>query len=328
MSNDRIESSREPEAKSDRALRELFAHAAPRLAPPEADAAEIRAAVFAEWDSLTRRRQLWRRIGLGLAATLAVAAVVLVASMQEPAVLPVVAQVERVQGPVRAEGGELLRVGSAVAEGTTIVTGAGQVALRLESGASLRLAPLTRITFGADNAAELESGAVYFDSERDGAAGQPLTLRTRFGTVRDVGTQFMARIEPARLEVGVRDGSVLLTRGAERAAASSGQKLTSAGQGFIRREPVATFGDEWAWAERLAPPFDINGRQLIDFLEWVAAQTGRTLVFVDDDSREAARVTTLKGSIDLEPMPKLTAVLALTDLGYSIDGERLVIGPK
>jgi hypothetical protein len=33
----------------------------------------------------------------------------------------------------------------------------------------------------------------------------------------------------------------------------------------------------------------------------------------------------MNGSIDLEPLPKLAAVLALTDLAYSLDGERVVI---
>jgi hypothetical protein len=78
----------------------------------------------------------------------------------------------------------------------------------------------------------------------------------------------------------------------------------------------------------MAPPFEINGRHLIEFLEWVAAQTGRTLEFADSAAERVARDTVLSGSIDLEPIPKLMAVLALTDLDYSIDGGRLLIAAQ
>jgi hypothetical protein len=48
-------------------------------------------------------------------------------------------------------------------------------------------------------------------------------------------------------------------------------------------------------------------------------------VLADPAAERVARETRLKGSIDLEPLPKLAAVLALTDLTYSLEGERVVI---
>src|SRR6185295_16170191 len=109
------------------------------------------------------------------------------------------------------------------------------------------------------------------------ARGQPFAVVTAHGTFRDVGTQFVATVDMARLEVGVRDGSVALTRGAVSTGVATGEKITVAGSTEILRESLPTFGRDWAWAERLAPPFDIDGRRLVDFLEWVADQTGRTL---------------------------------------------------
>ena len=64
----------------------------------------------------------------------------------------------------------------------------------------------------------------------------------------------------------------------------------------------------------LAPPFDIDGRTVGDFLAWFAQQTGRSVVFGSPAAERLARETRLNGSIDLEPMQKLSAVLALTDL--------------
>jgi ferric-dicitrate binding protein FerR (iron transport regulator) len=252
---------------------------------------------------------------------------------REPAVpLPSIARVERVLGTVEGRNGPLA-LGDEIAAGAVLATGSGQVALRLASGGSLRVAPQSRVTLTAANKIELDTGALYFDSERAAARGEPLAVVTSLGTLRDVGTQFVARLDTARLEVGVRDGSVSLLRGTASTAGTTiatGEKVTVGDNADVRREPLATFGADWAWAERLAPPFDTDGRRLIEVLEWVAAQTGRTLAFADSDLERTARETVLSGSIDLEPLPKLMAVLAVTDpdLGYSIEAGRLLITHK
>jgi len=308
-------------------LRQLFSWAAPREAPPAVDEAELRRAVFAEWDALTGRRMVWRRaaVAVAAAAVFASAAVLLLRAGSGPG--PMVATVERVQGNVEI-GGVRVAVGDAVPSGAEIETRSGRVALRLEGGGTLRLATQTSLTLTANAAAELDAGELYFDSE-DAALAQHFEVRTSFGTVRDVGTQFVARLEAERLEVGVRDGRVAIARDRETVEARSGERLliprAAAG---VRRETLEKFGSAWAWVEALAPPFDIDGRKLIDFLAWMSAQTGREIVFADSASERIARTTVLNGSIDLEPMAKLKAVLALADLEYALDGERIVIAAQ
>jgi ferric-dicitrate binding protein FerR (iron transport regulator) len=320
---------RQPAASRDkdaeRALSQLFARAKPREAPPAADTEEVRRAVYAEWDAVTGRRVRLRRFG-ALAAACALAAVATWSLLDLGAgpALPTVAFIERVQGPV--DGAP--QIGAALRQGAVVTTGNGQLALRLATGGSLRLAPQTRVEL-SPHGAELMAGALYFDSEDARASAEPFTVVTALGTLRDVGTQFIARLAEDQFEVGVRDGRVALASGVDSGDAAAGEKLVVVeGTNGIRRDSMATFGAEWAWADRLAPPFDIDGRRLIDFLTWVAAQTGRTLVFVAPAAEQVARDAELSGSIDLEPMAKLTAVLALTDLGFALDGERLLINTK
>lgn len=321
------------DAAGERSLRALFAHAAPREAPPERDAAEIRAAVYAEWEAVTGRRAFLRRAGFAAAAAVLAAVAAFMIDTGPPAPLATVARVERLQGTVfvtapGAASDAPLQGGDAVVQGSTLATGDGEVALRLASGGSLRLAPQTRVTLTAPRSAELRAGLVYFDSERS-APTDAFAIVTARGTLRDVGTQFMARVDPERLDVGVREGSVSLALGGDVLAVAAGERLrAAAGTSEVRREPIATFGADWAWVERLAPPFAIDGRRLDEFLQWVAAQTGRTLVFADTAAERIARETVLSGSIDLEPMPKLVAVLALTDLDHALDGGRLVIAAR
>jgi hypothetical protein len=94
----------------------------------------------------------------------------------------------------------------------------------------------------------------------------------------------------------------------------------------LRRDSIETFGPDWEWAERLAPPFDTQGRTLGEFLAWFEAQTGRTVVFADAALEREMRPAVLRGSVaDSPPLQKLSTVLDVNDLTYTLEGDRVVI---
>jgi hypothetical protein len=316
---------RDDDVEAERMLTELFAHAKPRPQPPAADAEEIRRAVYAEWEAVTGRR-VWRKRGGYAAAASVLLAVGLWFGLNPGAPPLTIARVERLQGTVGTDEAPL-GVGSVLAVGDRLATGTGQVALRLASGGSLRVGPRSELILTGTDAAELVAGVLYFDSEQR-RSGVEFTVTTELGTVRDVGTQFLVRLddEQGELAVGVRDGRVALTSDGETGTAGVGERLVmSQATNAIRRDTMPLVGGEWEWAERLAPPFDIDGRTVGDFLAWFADQTGRSVAFGSPAAERLARETILSGSIDLEPLQKLSAVLALTDLTYTLDGERVVI---
>ncbi|HEY3518532.1 MAG TPA: FecR family protein [Gammaproteobacteria bacterium] len=317
----------DPEVERERLLRQLFARAEPRPQPPASDTEEIRRAVLAEWDAVTGRRVLRRRAAFGaLAAAALVTAFVYVGGGPQPSVpAALVAHVEQVHGVVTTATGARLGAGSGLVAGTRLDSGDGQIGLRLASGGSLRIAPHSRVVLVGSHEAELVAGVLYFDSEAQRAF--EFAVITDLGRVRDVGTQFLVRLDDERLDVGVRAGFVNVTRGATSDTAGAGERLVATqATNDLRRDSVPTFGGDWEWAERLAPPFDTNGRTLGEFLEWFSAQTGRTVVFADDALERTMRPAMLSGSVgDEPPMQKLSAVLALNDLTYVLDGERVVI---
>ncbi|RPI59975.1 MAG: hypothetical protein EHM50_08220, partial [Lysobacterales bacterium] len=68
MSNER-----DAQQRSERTLKQLFAHAEPRPLPPAADTEQIRRAVLAEWEAVTGRRQWRRRTAFATAASVLLA---------------------------------------------------------------------------------------------------------------------------------------------------------------------------------------------------------------------------------------------------------------
>jgi ferric-dicitrate binding protein FerR (iron transport regulator) len=315
----------------ERSLQKLFAHVDPRPVPPAADTEEIRRAVLAEWEAVTGPRRWRRRAGFAAAASVLLAVGVWVGgglgSSAPPATF---ARVERLQGIVDDENGTPLPLGGTLAVGDKLRTRTGQIALRLASGGSLRLGPRSEILLTGVDSAELVSGVLYFDSEQR-RAGAEFTVATALGTVRDVGTQFVVRLDggDAGIDVGVRDGRVVLTTESATETAAGGERLVAVRDApSIRREPMPTFGGDWEWTETLATPFDIDGRTVSEFLAWFAQQTGRTIEYGSPAAEQLALETRLRGSIEFEPLQKLSAALATTDLTYVLDGERVIINTR
>ena len=322
MSNER-----DPEVERERLLRQLFARAKPRPQPPPGDTEEIRRAVLAEWETVTGAR-VWRRRAAfaAVAAGLLVAAVVYVGGggSGPSAPAPLIASVERAQGVVTTADGARVSAGSGIVAGVQLQSGDGQLSLRLASGGSLRIGPNSRVVLASGDEAELLAGAVYFDSEQRRPSG--FVLSTGLGQIRDVGTQFLVRLDDQQLAVGVREGRVTLTRGADVDTAGVGQGLVaSQAANGLRRDSIETFGADWEWAERLAPPFDINGRTFGEFIAWFEAQTGRTVVFADAALEREIRAAVQAGSVDEPPLQKLSTVLAINNLTYTLEGDRVVI---
>ncbi len=315
----------------------LLRLAGPRPAAPHDREARVRESVRLEWRTAVRERRRRRWLvgsGIGLAAAALVAIFGVVdRSIGTPEVLfdGPVGFVETVAGTVRvrpgADGAEqILRVGDVVKAGSVIDTGTlGRAALRLVSGSSLRLDRGTRLLSLTGSKMSLERGAVYFDSGGDDSGGA-VEIRTPLGVVYDVGTQFEVRLEDELLRVRVREGAVNVDRDGQRYDAGAGVELTVGTGGAHTRRSVPRFGPGWDWILAVAPTFDLEGRTLDAFLQWVKRETGWSPRFVDPEAQAGAPEVVLHGSIaGMRPDQALEAVLPTCGLAHRIDSGILVI---
>ena len=59
---------------------------------------------------------------------------------------------------------------------------------------------------------------------------------------------------------------------------------------------LPSFGEEWEWAARMAPGFDIENRPLSEFLAWLVREHGWQLRFTDAQWQSRAQGIRLHGS--------------------------------
>ncbi len=342
MSDDRHEPGI-PEGRSDGPggdhLESLLRLAGPREVVPADRMRRVKAVVRDEWIQETRARS--RRISISWSlGALATAALILVGvrlalrdgpvvqrPRQDLAILEALSgavrpirSTESVTEPTQFQIGDQIREGDGVD-----TTNGGLAALRLASGASVRMDRGTRLRLLSDATMVLDGGAIYIDSGARGGA-VPLEVRTQLGVVRDIGTRFEVRLSGSTLRVRVRDGVVRLSQSRDSHDARPGDELTLDGTGSIVRRTMPVYGADWAWAIALARPFDLEGRSLRDFLDWIAGENGWQLRFADASVEKTSMTTILSGSINgLAPVEALSAVLRTTGVEHRLDNGVLLI---
>lgn len=299
----------------------LLRSVGPRPTPPADFAAEVRAAVAAEWRATVAARQPQRRFTqpwLAIAASVAVLAVAVgVALPRWKAAGGPVAVVARVTGAAEIRHStdgtwQTLGTTSPVAASDEIRTSSsGRVALRRPDGLEVRLDTDTQLAFAGDERARLASGGVYVDAGTPGSGSGAFVVGTPYGDVRHVGTQYVASVHDGALRVAVREGSIAIDRGQVPVVARAGEALAVREDGSVVRSQVDSYGQAWHWAAAIAPEFAIEGRSLDEFLAWAGRETGRKIVYTSAEAAREAEQTMLKGSTTgLAPEAAVAAVFA------------------
>jgi ferric-dicitrate binding protein FerR (iron transport regulator) len=127
--------------------------------------------------------------------------------------------------------------------------------------------------------------------------------------------------------ISIREGRVRVTSPTTSNTAEAGQVLRLTNNGELTRSSLAASDPHWQWAMQAAPYFDIDNQSLATFLQWIARETGRHVVYSTPQAEAAAEAVKLRGSIaGLDADVALTTVLATTQLRrYQTDASEIGI---
>jgi ferric-dicitrate binding protein FerR (iron transport regulator) len=297
--------------------------AGPRPAVPPQVQKRVYDAVQAEWRSTLRQRRTMR---WGVPAALAASVLLAVAlSNRGPEVRSApIAMVALAEGNAGASAG--ISPGDPVYPGDTIATGDGGLALTVRNGLSLRFDEGTTATFDSIGELTLQEGRIYADTGSSVYDARSITVRTRVGSARDVGTRFAVAYADGDMSVAVREGRVDVSHSRGTYTADAGQLLKLGSGADVALDQISIYDSSWDWAAALAPAFDLENHSLLDFLKWAARETGKELVFENDATRLAATGIRPRGSTEgFTPIEAIDSVLATTRLGYRVDARQIVI---
>jgi ferric-dicitrate binding protein FerR (iron transport regulator) len=310
-----------PDADDDDAFEALLKEVGGRSAPSSQIFEEVRAAVHAEWRASVAahaRRRRWTRLAVAASVLLVVLAGVAVQRTTQIGGAQLAVDLTYSTGDVfvtpAGREAQRVKVGERFAAGDSLATKAGRAALRLGDDLEVRVDEDTLLRLIAPDRIELAAGTLYADADK-GGSGRPLTIDTRLGAVRHVGTQYQVRAEASRLEILVREGRVEIAAAGAVSSGVAGERVQVDARGSVVRTAIAREDPAWRWTTRAGPPFDIENQTLDEFLTWVARETGRELVYDTPQAQAAARELKLRGSIaGLDPHAALAAVLSTTQL--------------
>jgi ferric-dicitrate binding protein FerR (iron transport regulator) len=294
----------------------------------------MRSAVEAEWRAVTPASARWSRTRLvGLAAGILVLVGMAVTWLRPEIAPAVLGSVARVQAPglenesipflQRAvNSGDALRAGETIeAHGPALVV--------LERGGTLRMARGAVIKVIAANAIELAHGQIYVDLTPGQPRATAFVVRTSLGIIEHLGTQFEVTTVARDIRIRVREGRVRLRTNSGAELADAGTELLVSHAGGVSRALVPTYGPAWSWVEALIPEYEIENRQLIDFLRWVARESGRRLEIADERASVVAERTRLHGSVHgRRPLEALADIMSTTSLHFELGDDSIRVGSE
>jgi ferric-dicitrate binding protein FerR (iron transport regulator) len=305
-----------------------------REAPPEWAAERAYAATVDAWRAKVRARRT--RMIATLAASIAVLGIAaaltlnLVGSRLRP--VASIGHVERVIGSVQIrpagvrEWSLLQETAAALTEGTELRTPAGGgAALRLHD-VSVRIADRTELVLDSQARLSLQQGTVYLDTG-GGATQRRMLIVAGSTSVTDIGTQFEVRYQGSDYRLRVREGAVLLQRGALRRRGTAGEQIIIDEHDAVRSSQITASDPGWSWIHNLASAPDIDHQPLTVLLTWVARESGVKVRYASPAIERKAATTILHGSIQrLKPFEALEVMLATTDLQHEVlsDGTILI----
>ena len=302
---------RQEQERSEEDIRTLLTAAGPRRQPPADMEARVRAATMAAVAALPDpgRETFWSQPKLAVAAALAVAVLVGIVLLPRSDMTPA-GSIAFSTGAytVRGSGAS----GDQLAAGSIVRTSAsGRMLIELGEGRTVRLDNNASLTLHDSGEIWLHRGRIYVDS----SSGSRVLVATPVASITDIGTQFEVTVDDDSLIVATREGKVHVALGSEEffseASAGIGETLKIEGLDLVHRQPTPTIGDRWAWTQLARPSFDVQGRSVLDYLEWAAREEGKQLRFITPLATQQAELRTLHATGDVDAgMQTIRRVLA------------------
>lgn len=330
----------EPDRKKvDDRIGGVLSNASPRPTPHTRRKEEAYRKLRGEWQAgLSAKKHTRRLVVTGIAASIvATAALSLQVGLGPSSVAP-----ELKATLARSAGSDITLNGQPIGDRIPVnavlqfhpddrlSTGASAaVSIAWNATGSLRLASSSSLVFSSGGGVELVEGRIYYDSKsHDGQHSTDIIVDTPYGRIHHVGTQFVAAVGRAGVNISVREGEVTFGMGVNSVAVKAGQSALINADLEPFFSPVDSIGEEWTWASQIAPLMDIDGHSTREIIGWLAKETGHVVVYETIAAEEFAVRDSIFGIGETDPVNAIRIIGLATELQFTVENEILRVGLK
>jgi len=190
--------------------------------------------------------------------------------------------------------------------------------IELDNGNTIRVDENSFIQIVDRNEIQLKQGKIYVASAEH-APLRKLLITTELASINHIGTQYQIEFNNGELNVGVRDGKVIIQSEEKHREIAKGFEVTLNEEGVFNQQTISPFDLKWQWTQKIPKQFDIQDKTVQQYLNWVSLETGYPIIWQSRKDRLDATKIKLSGSINgVLPKDSLNVILPTTRFKYQI----------
>lgn len=273
------------------AVAELLQASGKRPAPTEAFMSDVEENTRAAWQQVVvaekKRRQMQWFSGVAAAACLVLTLVVAL-PQSSPELQPIAS--------VRAQSGEvMLSADRSLVAGSSVATGQGQLTLELPDRTLIMLSANSELQLVNSAEIVLLQGQLFVDSPDHTTQ---VVIRTPFGDVTDIGTQYQITVSNEALQVAMREGitEINTPNGTLKASVNNAQGDVVRVKGQrVERSQIALDDASWQWVRQGYEDFQLQQASVDDLLIWASRVTAMRIDYANNVVAEQAQKVRFNG---------------------------------
>ncbi|MFK7732555.1 MAG: FecR domain-containing protein [Pseudomonadales bacterium] len=297
---------------------ELFADVPLRDAPSAQSTQLAHAALNDEWQLAVARKRKQRKQwqSFSMAAGIMLMAVVGVVSWPEnPLDTLQVQSAQRLLLDTHPVNDETFSIGP---EQTLVAVSDASLAA---GDLQLRLAAGTELIWNGHSEVQLNKGQLYVDAVGDST----LLVRTRYGTVADIGTQFLLTLLDNELHASVREGTIFIEANDNQHTASPRENEAAVvvlSENKIQQHFEAKSNTRWNWVHDT--PTRYESERVEELLELISHDLGKRIEFASKGVEASVATMRINGELNpAKPRETLEIITRSSNLRYA-ENERTI----
>lgn len=297
---------------------DLFADVHLRETPPTASTRLAHAALNDEWQRAVARQRKQHRQWQSLS---------MAAGFMLMAVVGVMLWPENLQETLQVQSAQRLLLDEQSISDESFMINPGQTLFAvneasLSSGElKLRLAAGTELIWNGDSAVQLTKGELYVDAQGDSS----LLVHTRFGSVADVGTQFMVTLLGNELQASVREGTIIVASDGSQHTASPRENEAAVivlSNDGVRQHFETKSNARWDWVHNT--PTRYESERVKELLSLISHDLGKRIEFASKGVEASVATMRINGALNpAKPRETLEIITRSSNLRFA-ENERTI----